>query len=46
MRNTYRILAEESEGKQIGRPGRIWENNININLKETGYNDVEWINLA
>jgi hypothetical protein len=25
---------------------RIWENNIKTYLKETGYEDVDWIQLA
>jgi len=35
MRNAYRILVGEHEGKtSSGRPRRRWENNIRIDRKE------------
>ncbi|KAJ4429614.1 hypothetical protein ANN_21800, partial [Periplaneta americana] len=37
-RNAYRVL--------VGRPRRRWEDNIKMNLREVGYDDREWINLA
>jgi hypothetical protein len=42
MRNTYNILADESEGKRpLGRPRRRQED-INMRLKEVGYEIVGW----
>jgi hypothetical protein len=36
-RGVYRVLVGTSDGKrQRGRPMRKWEDNIKINLQETG----------
>ena len=36
-----------SEGKRpFGRPGWRWEDNIRMNVKETGEEGVDWINLV
>jgi hypothetical protein len=44
MRNGYKILVEKPEGKRtLGRPGCRWEDNIKIDLKEIGCEDVNWI---
>ncbi|KAJ4427428.1 hypothetical protein ANN_25050, partial [Periplaneta americana] len=46
-RNVYRVLAGRREGKRpLGRPTRRWEDNIKMDLREVGYDDREWINLA
>jgi hypothetical protein len=35
------------EGKRpLGRPRRRWEDNIKMNLKETGCGGVDWIDLV
>jgi hypothetical protein len=35
------------EGKRpLGRPRRRWEDNINIDLQEVGFGDIDWIDLA
>ena len=35
------------EGKRpLGRPKRIWEDNIKINLQEVGCEGMDWIGLA
>jgi len=47
MRNEYKILVRKLEGKRpLGRPTHSWEDDIKMNLKETGYKDVDWIHLA
>jgi len=47
MRNAYKILLGKPEGKRsLGRPKRTWEDNIRMDLREIGYEGVEWINLA
>ncbi|KAJ4452194.1 hypothetical protein ANN_03712 [Periplaneta americana] len=46
-RNAYRVLVGRSEGKRpLGRPRRIWEDNIKMDLREVGYDDRDWINFA
>jgi hypothetical protein len=30
----------------LARPRRRWENNIEMDLRETGFGDVDWIHLA
>ncbi|KAJ4446278.1 hypothetical protein ANN_12973 [Periplaneta americana] len=46
-RNAYRVLVGKPEGKRpLGRPRRRWEDNIKMDLREVGYDDREWINLA
>jgi hypothetical protein len=46
-RNAYRILVAEPAGKRsIERPKRIWEDNIKIDLRKTGYGGMDWIHLA
>ncbi|KAJ4434159.1 hypothetical protein ANN_16479 [Periplaneta americana] len=46
-RNVYRVLVGRPEGKRpLGRPRRRWEDNIKMDLREVGYDDREWINLA
>jgi hypothetical protein len=45
-RNAYRILVGKPEGKRpLGRPRRWWVNNIKINLRETGWDGMDWIGL-
>jgi hypothetical protein len=37
MRNEYNILVGKYEGKrQLGRPRRRWEDNVRMDLRETG----------
>ncbi|KAJ4428289.1 hypothetical protein ANN_24307 [Periplaneta americana] len=46
-RNAYRVLVGRPEEKRpLGRPRRRWEDNIKMDLREVGYDDREWINLA
>ncbi|KAJ4438581.1 hypothetical protein ANN_14528 [Periplaneta americana] len=46
-RNAYRVLVGGPEGKRpLGRPRRRWEDNIKMDLREVGYDDRDWINLA
>jgi hypothetical protein len=45
--NDYRILVGKPEGKiPLGRPRRRWVDNIKMDLRETGWNGMEWIDLA
>ncbi|KAJ4429778.1 hypothetical protein ANN_21982 [Periplaneta americana] len=46
-RNAYRVLVGRPEGKRpLGRPRRRWEDNIKMDLRDVGYGDRDWINLA
>ncbi|KAJ4439423.1 hypothetical protein ANN_07547 [Periplaneta americana] len=46
-RNEYRVLVGRPEGKRpLGRPKSRWEDNIEMDLREVGYVDSDWINLA
>jgi hypothetical protein len=46
-KNAYRILVEKPEGKRLlGRPRRMWVDNIKIYLRKIGWDGVDWIHLA
>jgi hypothetical protein len=46
-RNAYRILVGKPEQKRpLGRPRRRWVDNIEIDLREIGWDGVYWIELA
>ncbi|KAJ4434842.1 hypothetical protein ANN_23413 [Periplaneta americana] len=46
-RNAYRVLVGRPEGKRpLGRPRRRWDDNIKMDLREVGYDDRDWLNLA
>ncbi|KAJ4431501.1 hypothetical protein ANN_20099 [Periplaneta americana] len=46
-RNAYRVLVGRPERKRhLERPRRRWEDNIKMVLREVGYDDRDWINLA
>jgi hypothetical protein len=46
-RGVYRVLVERAEGKRpLGRPKRRWEDNIKMDLRETGIEEANWIRLA
>jgi hypothetical protein len=47
QRNVCMILVGEPEGKRpLGRPRRRWLNNIKMDLREIGWNCMDWIYLA
>jgi len=47
MRNAYKILVRKPDRKrQLQNLKHIWEDNIRLNLRETGWEDVDWIHLA
>jgi hypothetical protein len=46
-RNAYRILVGKSERKiPLGRPRRRWVDNIKMDLREIGWDGMDWIDLA
>jgi hypothetical protein len=47
MKNVYKILVGEPEGKRpLVRLRRRWEDNIRMDLRESGWEDVDWMHLA
>jgi hypothetical protein len=46
-RNAYRILVGKQEGRRpLGRPRRRWVDNIKMDLREIGWDGVDWVALA
>jgi hypothetical protein len=46
-RNTYRILVGNPKGKKpLGRPRRRWVDNMKMDLREIGWDGMDWIHLA
>jgi hypothetical protein len=46
-RNAHRILAGKPKGKRpLGRPKRRWMDNMKIDLREIGWDFMDWIDLA
>jgi hypothetical protein len=47
MRGAYNISVGSPKGRRpLGRPRRRWEDNIKMDLRETGFGDVDWIHWA
>jgi hypothetical protein len=47
MKNGYKVLVGKPEGKiPFGRSRHRWEDNIRMDLGETGWEDVDWIHLT
>jgi hypothetical protein len=47
VRNAHIILVGKPEGmRPLGRPGHRWEDNIRMDLREIGWEGVNWINLS
>jgi hypothetical protein len=46
-RNAWRVLVGTPEGKRLlGRPRHCREDNIKMDLREIGWGDMDWTNLA
>jgi hypothetical protein len=46
-RGIYRVLVGRPESKRpLERPRRRWEDNIKMDLRETGIDGANWIQLA
>jgi hypothetical protein len=44
MRNTYKTLIGKAEGKTpFGKPRRGWEDNIRMDVRDMGWEVVDWI---
>jgi hypothetical protein len=47
MSNAYDILVRKPDGKRPhGRPRHRWEDNIRMDLKEIGWEGVDWIRMT
>jgi hypothetical protein len=47
QRMVIKICFYVPEGRiPLGRPRRRWVDNIKMDLREIGFGDVDWINLA
>jgi hypothetical protein len=46
-RNAYRILMGNPEGKRtLGRPRCRWVDNMKMDLREIGWDAMDWFDLA
>jgi hypothetical protein len=46
-RGAYRALVGEPEGRRpLGRPRRRWKNNIKMDLRDVGWEGIDWMYLA
>jgi hypothetical protein len=45
-KNAYRILVEKLQGRLLESPRLRWLDNIKMNLREIGWDDMDWIYLA
>jgi hypothetical protein len=46
-RNAYRILVGKPEGtRPLGRPRHRWVDNIKMDLREIGWDVVDWVDQA
>jgi hypothetical protein len=46
-RNAYRILVGKPEGRRpLRRPRLRWVDNINMDLREIGWDGVDWVDLT
>jgi hypothetical protein len=46
-RKVYKVLVGKLEGKRpLGRPRRKWEDGIRMDLRQIGWERVDWIRLA
>jgi hypothetical protein len=47
MRIGCKVLVGKPQGKTpLGRPRRRWNDNIKMDLREIGLQDLDWIHLA
>jgi hypothetical protein len=46
-RDAYRILVGKPEGKRpLGTPRRRWVDNIQMDLREIGWDGVDWMDMV
>jgi hypothetical protein len=46
-RNAYKILVGNPKGKRpLGGPRRRWVDNVEMDLREIGWDGMDWIDVA
>jgi len=40
------LVGRPERNRPLGRPSRSWEDNIRMDLKEIGWESVDWVHLA
>ena len=46
-RDSYSVLVGKPEGRRpLGRPGRRWEDNIKMDIREMVWEGMDWIDVA
>jgi hypothetical protein len=46
-RNAYTILVGKPEGRRpLGKPRRRWVDKMKMDLREIGWDGVDWVDLA
>jgi hypothetical protein len=46
-RGAFRVLAGKPDGRRpLGTPRRRWEDNIKVDVRETGWGGIDCIDLA
>jgi hypothetical protein len=46
MKNAYILVGKPEGMSPPGRPRRKWEDNIRMDVRETGWEVVDWIHLG
>jgi hypothetical protein len=46
VKNTYRFLIGKPDKGQLGRRRHRWEDNIRMDVREIGWEDVDWMHVA
>jgi len=47
IRNACTVLVRKPEGKRpLGRHRRRWEDNVRLDLREIGWEDLDWMHLV
>jgi hypothetical protein len=44
--NAYRMVGKPEGKRPLGRSKRRWVDNIEMDLRETGWGGMDWIDLA
>jgi hypothetical protein len=46
MWHVWALVGKPERRRPLGRPRHRWEDNIKIDLREVGWGDIDWIDLA
>jgi hypothetical protein len=45
-RNAYRMVGKPEVKRPLGRPRRMWVDNFKMDLREIGWDDMDWVGSA